>query len=58
MQDKRDDVVAGVKSTALLSAARPKQFLTVFALAMAPLLATAGFASGQVETPKDVFIES
>ncbi|KXZ49442.1 hypothetical protein GPECTOR_21g668 [Gonium pectorale] len=45
-QDKRDDVVAGVKSTALLFGERSKAWFSAFTAATAASLAAAGAAAG------------
>lgn len=45
-QDKKDDVTAGVKSTALLFGHRTKPILSAFAAANVALLAAAGSAVG------------
>lgn len=42
MQDKRDDVSAGVKSTALLFAERTKPILATFAASQIALLGVTG----------------
>ena len=44
MQDKRDDVTAGVKSTALLFADRTKPILGAFAASQLALLGVTGAA--------------
>ncbi len=46
-QDKRDDVQAGVKSTALLFGAHVKKILAVFAASLVACLAVAGLLNGQ-----------
>lgn len=46
MQDKRDDEVVGVKSTARLFAERSKTWFTGFAAAQVACLAAAGAAAG------------
>ena len=46
-QDKRDDVQAGVKSTALLFGAHVKRILAVFAVSLVTCLAVAGALNNQ-----------
>lgn len=46
-QDKRDDVKAGVKSTALLFGAHVKKILAVFAMSFVTCLAVAGALNNQ-----------
>lgn len=46
-QDREDDIVAGVRSTALKFGARPKPFVIGFTIAMLALLLGAGLAAGR-----------
>ncbi|TPX74934.1 hypothetical protein CcCBS67573_g03796 [Chytriomyces confervae] len=50
LQDKNDDVAAGIKSTALLFGDNLKPILTGFSVASTALLATAGFMNDQGST--------
>lgn len=47
LQDKKDDVDAGVKSTALLFAERSRPILTGFSVSFVSLLTLAGYLNGQ-----------
>lgn len=46
-QDKKDDVVAGVKSTALLFAEQSRPILTGFSVSFVSLLALSGYLNAQ-----------
>eukprot|EP00842_Homolaphlyctis_polyrhiza_P006016 jgi/Hompol1/6415/HPOL_004039-RA len=47
LQDKQDDITAGVKSTALRFGDRVKEWISMFAAASVGLLALAGWLNGQ-----------